>query len=129
MSEACPTCQRRCWLLGELGMALDYRAADRSRFTPLLGLDDHNLIDALAGRRREEVKARYDAFTPRAPRAEGEMETLCRHSPGYPPRLGDLPDAPWMLEVLGGRERLERLLGAPLVAIVGTRRPSDYGLE
>ena len=34
-----------------------------------------------------------------------------------------------MLHVAGGIERLEELLAQPVVAIVGTRRASDYGME
>ena len=34
-----------------------------------------------------------------------------------------------MLHVAGGIPRMEELLGQPVVAIVGTRRASDYGME
>ncbi len=34
-----------------------------------------------------------------------------------------------MLYVLGGRERLARLTAEPVVAIVGSERPTDYGME
>jgi DNA processing protein len=34
-----------------------------------------------------------------------------------------------MLYVVGGRERLARLMAGPVVAIVGSERPTDYGME
>ena len=57
------------------------------------------------------------------------VETIHRHAPGYPRALEGSPGAPRMLYVLGGRERLARLLAQPVVAIVGSRRPTDYGME
>jgi DNA processing protein len=57
------------------------------------------------------------------------VETVPRHSPGYPPALAEVPGAPRMLYVVGGRERLARITGGPVVAIVGSERASDYGME
>jgi DNA processing protein len=57
------------------------------------------------------------------------VETLRRHCPGYPPALEESPGAPRTLYVLGGRERLARLTAGPVVAIVGSERPTDYGME
>jgi DNA processing protein len=34
-----------------------------------------------------------------------------------------------MLHVVGGRERLAKLTAKPVVAIVGSQRPTDYGIE
>lgn len=34
-----------------------------------------------------------------------------------------------MLHVVGGRKRLAKLTAGPVVAIVGSRRPTDYGME
>jgi DNA processing protein len=57
------------------------------------------------------------------------VETVCRSSPGYPPALLGSPGAPRMLYVAGGRERLAGLTAGPVVAIVGSERPTDYGME
>lgn len=57
------------------------------------------------------------------------VEAVFRHSPGYPPVLGQSPGAPRMLYVIGGRERLARLTAGPVVAIVGSERATDYGME
>lgn len=45
--------------------------------------------------------------------------------PEYPPLLREIPDAPALLYFKGGRCDYE----APSVAIVGTRRPTHYGLK
>jgi DNA processing protein len=57
------------------------------------------------------------------------VEAVPRHSPGYPPALENSPGAPRMLYVAGGRERLAQLTAGPTVAIVGSGRPTDYGME
>ncbi len=57
------------------------------------------------------------------------VERICRDDPRFPAVLADTPGAPQALHVAGGVERLQRLLDAPAVAIVGTRRATDYGME
>ena len=57
------------------------------------------------------------------------MQRICRHDPLYPAALRGAHDAPRMLHVAGGFERMRALLAQPTVAIVGTRRASDYGME
>jgi DNA processing protein len=58
-----------------------------------------------------------------------EVQALRRRDRGYPSTLRQLPGAPWVLYVAGGVERLGRLLAEGTVAIVGTPRASDYGME
>jgi DNA processing protein len=58
-----------------------------------------------------------------------EVETIHRADPDYPERLAQLGRPPAALHVAGGAGRLRELLEAGAVAIVGTRRPSDYGME
>ncbi len=57
------------------------------------------------------------------------VETVPRHAPGYPPALDESPGAPRTLYVLGGRERLAQLTSGAVVAIVGSERATDYGME
>src|ERR1700677_1207436 len=59
---ACRDCVRRSWLLGKLGARLDYRSREESRLLELLELEDEQLIEAIAGRRRSELKARWERF-------------------------------------------------------------------
>ncbi len=144
---ACERCARRSWLLSMLSGPLDYCARDRWRLIELLALADEDLLRAVAGTRRAELLARYARFRPEAPaggtqaqtRETGadvcveagvgtDVEAICRHRPRYP-RAFDGPAAPHMLEVAGGAGRLVDLADAPVVAVLGSRRASDYGIE
>ncbi|HEX5853356.1 MAG TPA: DNA-processing protein DprA [Solirubrobacteraceae bacterium] len=139
-SGACAECLRRSWLLSTLSGPLDCCARDRDRLQTLLALEDAELIEAIGGRRRSELRARYDAFPGQAlggstdaraacrnVRRSIDVEALCHHDPRYPQALLSARGAPYMLNVLGGAERLSGLCSAPAVAILGSPRPSDYG--
>jgi len=126
--RACRQCQRRSWLLGALGATLDYRARDRGRLIEVLALEDQDLIAALAGRRRAELRAAYEAFRRDQLGRAGEIEALCHHHRDYPHMLNSAA-APRMLNVAGGVDRLNELTSVPVVAILGSRKASDYGME
>jgi DNA processing protein len=111
-----------------LSGALDYRARNRGRLIELLALADEELLRAVAGRRKAELLTEYGRFRVEAPDARAEAQATCRHRDGHPRSL-DGPAAPHMLEVLGGAARLTELAGAPVVAVLGSRRASDYGIE
>src|SRR6478609_5778318 len=53
------------------------------------------------------------------------VETIPSSSPEYPERLLDLPEPPAQLWSIGDRS----VLREPIVAIVGTRRATSYGLR
>jgi DNA processing protein len=125
---ACGACLRRSWLLSQLGGPLDFCARDRTRLRELLALADAELLAAVAGRRAAELRAAHERFDARELRQQSPLQTVCRHRRGYPRSL-DSPWAPQMLTVLGGADRLEQLTRAPVVAILGSRAPSDYGRE
>lgn len=135
MNGICPRCARRAWLLTKLSAQLDFRTRGRSRLWPLLALPDAELIDALGGRRRHELQAAYAQWQPtrvlEATPADrhGDIESICRHRPEYPGSLRESALAPHTLSVRGGIERLATMLDERVVAIVGTRRASDYGME
>jgi DNA processing protein len=129
MSDVCPQCARRVWLLEKLATRLDFRARNLARLWPILELPDADLIQALGGRRREELHAAYAEWEPSAPQTDGLVRSVCRHHLSYPKRLGANALAPHTLSVRGGIERLGKVLDEKVVAIVGTRRASDYGLE
>jgi DNA processing protein len=125
---ACQSCLRRSWLVSELSAPLDYQCRDRGRFLSLLELSDEDLVRAIGGRRRDALTRAHAQFEEqRVPPVRG-VEMVCRHDPSYPPSLND-PGAPWMLNVAGGVERLRLLARAPTVAIVGSSRATDYGME
>jgi DNA processing protein len=126
---ACAQCARRSWLLGSLRVPLDFRARDLSRFWSLLELSDRDLIDAIGGRRRSELQAAYAEWEPERTQIRADMPIVCRHSSAYPASLRHRDLAPHMLGVHGGLERLRGMLGGEVVAIVGARKASDYGME
>jgi DNA processing protein len=127
-TNACADCLRRSWLLAVLSSRLEYRSADHGRLLKLLELSDEELLRALGGGRREELKALYREFDPVAvSRMEGVLE-VCRHHHDYPRALCGA-GAPRMLHVAGSAATLAELSAAPTVAIVGSRRATDYGME
>jgi DNA processing protein len=126
-SQACWRCRRRAWLLSELGGPLEFVACKPDRLQELLALPDRELLASVGGRRAGELQARYDSYEAPPPEREPAAQSICRHRPCYPPGLRH-PAAPAMLEVLGTTERLSTLTAAPLVAIVGASRASDYGV-
>jgi DNA processing protein len=128
---SCESCALRGRLLARLGVALDFRARDLRRLWEVLELCDESLIAALGGRRREQLRA-WHASPPtdeeRQPLPAG-VETICRHEERYPRALSSHLLAPRELHVIGGIDRLLETLQGPTVAIVGSRRCTDYGLE
>jgi DNA processing protein len=129
-SRACGECLRHSWLLAMLNARLSYHARDRRRLLALLALGDEELIQAIGGRRRQELRVRHARFRPEDLPWNAGVEAICRHHPAYPRGL-ELAGcrAPWMLYVAGAAQRLEQLGAQPTVAIVGTRRATDYGME
>jgi DNA processing protein len=126
---ACSACLRRSWLLAALSGPLDYCARDRARLLELLALADEQLLAAVAGRRAGELRAAYERFDAAERPGEAHARTICRHRREYPRALsGAGAGAPHMLTALGAAD-LARLAQAPVVAIVGSRAPSDYGRE
>jgi DNA processing protein len=126
-SSACTPCLRRSWLLGELSGVLDCNSRDDGRLFALLALGDEELIAALGGRRREQLRRRYAGFHVQHQDAGG-VAAICRHDRRYPAGLLH-PAAPAMLHTTGGLERLRALTARPVAAFLGCSRASDYGLE
>jgi DNA processing protein len=130
---ACRACLRRSWLLAKLSMRLDYRSRDENRLLQLLALEDEELIRTLGGRWRRRLRAEWERFEPdesgSACGAHGDIEAVCTHNAGYPRGLRGRGGAPRMLYVAGGARQLATLAAEPTVAIVGSIRPTDYGME
>jgi DNA processing protein len=131
VSAACTGCLRRGFLVTLLAPRVAGLLDPGRRPVPgLLALSDEHLIEALAGRDAEEVRARYGRFDRSAFEAElaaAGLHALCGHGPGFPDGLADLGDPPAAL--FSTAPDLAWVGESPAVAVVGTRRPSPYGLE
>lgn len=130
---ACPTCLRRSWLLSDLGSYMEHRAgADRHVAIWLSGLDDEDLIEAVAPAIGEQVIARLDALTEdwfAAKLEEAGCWAVCRHVKGYPIGLRDNAVASPALIGRGDPMLLDDIVPEAAVTIVGSRRASVYGSE
>jgi DNA processing protein len=140
----CVPCVRRSWLLARLAGWIEIARHDRTALPEVLALGDEVLVRAVAPKEAGRVLAERERFAPDALVAAARRASLtivCRHDPGYPPKLLHARDAPAALFVAGRPERLAALgtadagLGCggdepwPVVGIVGTRRPTPDGLE
>jgi len=125
---ACERCLRRSWLLAALSVPLEYCARDRARLIDVLALPDEQLLKALGGRRKRELGERYERFHPDELARMDGVEAVCRHDPRFPQRLQGA-QAPQLLNVAGGADRLGQLAATPIVALLGSTRASDYGME
>jgi DNA processing protein len=127
--DVCHLCARRAWLLDALGVRLDFRARDPACLWRLLELADRDLIDAIGGRRRADLHGAYEAWKPAAGPADEVAERVCLHHPAYPTILRADALAPRTLSVRCGLGRLNEMLAQKVVAVVGTRKATDYGME
>ena len=129
----CRACLRRSWLLARLAGRLEVARRDGSRLPEVLALSDEPLVAALAGDAAAAVRAELERFDAKAARdavAAAGLTAICRHDERYPPRLRHANDAPAVLHVLGDVRHLTAFADEqPSVAIVGTRRPSPYGVD
>jgi DNA processing protein len=137
-SDACAECLARTWLIARLAGAIEIARHEKRRLREILALPEEKLIAGLGGPRASAIAAEFEALDVDALREAVDhagLEAICRHDPAYPARLGDLDDAPAVLFVLGGAQRLAELTGSAAedgpraVAVVGTRRASPDGLE
>jgi DNA processing protein len=130
MSErACDACMARSWLVGRLAGHLE-RARSRIEQVLALGVDD--LIKAIGGRETARLEREFetlDVADVRSRAFAAGLDTVCGCDPGYPVGLRALAAPPAVLYIAGGVERLAAALADDPVAIVGSRRPSPYGLD
>jgi DNA processing protein len=134
VSGACDACLRRSHVIATLAARIEGLLQRPSeRIANLLALPTEALIDALVPSDRiGEVVGAIRAFEPAAAReqaADALLDLMCPHAPAYPEALRGLADSPPVLWARGGADRLAELLDGPGVAVVGSRRPSAYGVE
>ena len=127
--SACDACLARTWLIGRLAGHIELV---RGRVEEVLALDDQALIAALGGSERDRLSDELEALDLDAVRSRSRavgLKTICVCDPGYPSALRALEAPPAVLHVAGALERLLVLSGQDPVALVGSRRPSAYGIE
>jgi DNA processing protein len=128
-APACDRCLTRAWLVGRLAGHLEQV---RGRIPTVLELGDDDLIAAVGGDRQGVVRRELqelDLQHERVRCADAGLETICRCDSAYPSRLKALAAPPAVLHVSGQMERFLQLVNEEPVAVVGSRRPSPYGLE
>jgi len=84
---------------------------------PLSDAKKHTLARAISS---------FDEDDARESLTKHELDIILLTDETYPDELAEIPDAPSMLYVRGNADAL---LVRPRVAIVGTRRPSQYGID
>jgi DNA processing protein len=127
--RACDSCIGRSWAIGRLAGHID---KERARLEEVLALGDAELLAAVGGREQARLArelAGLDAGRERARVGVAGLEAICRCDPAYPERLRELAAPPAVLYVAGGLGRALELAGEDPVAIVGSRKPSPYGLD
>jgi DNA processing protein len=130
VATACDACLRRTRLLELLAPHVE-KARHERRLGRLLALREDELLAAIAGKRRAWFVAALRGFVPEQARSTASARgllLLCRHAAAYPGRLREAEDAPAVLHIAGDPRALPRE-ATPVVAIVGARRASPYGLE
>jgi DNA processing protein len=131
--HACNPCLRRAFLVARLAPRIaGLLERPGPRVHGLLALPEPQLLAAVAGERAQAVSdelAGFDADAEGARLEAAGVAALCRHGPAYPEPLRELDDPPAVIFGCGRAGTLELLAEEPAVAIVGTRKPSEYGRE
>ena len=128
--SACDACLCRAALLGRLVPWIERTLGERRRLPEVLALPSEQLIESVCGDKRARVDGFMQAFDPDGARRVAEragMETVCPHRGPYPSLLRTQRDAPATLYLKGDTAWLEVLESERPVAIVGSRRASEYG--
>ena len=129
--NACDACLRRTALLELLAPWIERSLSEKRPLAEVFALDDATLVKELCGQKRAAVEGplrEFDAAAARRRAAAAGMQVVCRHDGGYPAVLGDAADAPAALHLLGNPRLLAHASDGS-VAIVGSRKASEYGKE
>lgn len=135
IGAACSDCARRSLLIGRLAPRIAGLLGEpaQRRKKGVLGFGCEGLIDALVPPAERQATRRWleelDLEAAGDELDESGVEAVCIHHEPYPPALTVTGDSPPVLWALGGLRKLEEALSAPVVTVVGTRKPSPYGRE
>jgi DNA processing protein len=129
---ACDDCLRRTWLLEAMGAHLDFRTGS---MIDVLDLDDNSLIALTGGEMRRTLARRHSGFAAvdaqllRSRAQAASLTQLCRCEASYPTALEGVRASPAVLHVAGGLERFLTLCAEDAVAVVGSRKANEYGID
>lgn len=129
--RSCDVCIARSELLALLSARIEHAATDSERLLALLALQDEHLIEAIGGRKRQELHKRHKELLSAASPPSGGM-VICRHHPLHRRLLGRAHEAippPSALYIHRDLDKLCSSLQRPIVALVGAGPASDYGME
>lgn len=127
--DACDTCLDHAWKMGRLGPWIQNQVDDRpgNSTLDLLKLDLPELVTTVGANATvlndndpEEMRHQLD---------QTEITAICQHSSRYPGQLNDLESAPKVLFCRGDVNMLSDFDRDQMVAIVGARKATGYGLE
>jgi DNA processing protein len=130
---ACTDCLRRAWLLRSLSTHIEQitRGAEHPSLDELLTFGDADLARAVAPDVHEQILGRIaalgDAWFADALSTAG-CWAVCRHTDDHPEGLHDLGDHQGAIIGLGRLDAVRALVPEEAATIVGTSRPTDYGL-
>lgn len=123
---ACPACSRRSALIAALAPAIScLQPYTRQGLLGLLALDEERLLHAIEVEDPGQLSPQMQS----SDSAKGIPTAICRHDPGYPLALAQLDCAPAVLYATCTIERLQALLVAPTVAIVGNLAQTSYAQQ
>jgi DNA processing protein len=121
--DACDRCLRRSHLAAFLATDVErLLPAGRPARAQALEVGVDSLIAALSPGRRADARAFLEDFDPHRTRQHIETDAVCGHSDAFPARLRDLRHPPAVLYAT----QLARV-PAETCAVIGSRRPSEYG--
>lgn len=132
--EACDACLRRALLIAAMAPLIETASANKpgSRTPELLALADRELARAVARPHADDLlsEARsHDLAAFRGSMGKADGWALCRHAEGYPEAFRGDDQAPAALFGRGEPALLAELEPEAAVTVVGSRRPSRYGIE
>jgi DNA processing protein len=129
--DPCEVCERNAYALEIAGGHIEVMAR-RSRPAGLLNLAADDLIEAVGGKRRDDLMRLLAGFDPEVSRrARSGFGAVggCRHQGGIPrllPVFSD-PEPPWVLNAKGNVDLLPGPDQAGYAGVVGARRADAYG--
>lgn len=127
--NACDQCLAHAAQITRLGAWIQNWTDDSGNrnVADLIGLDIPEIEKKLQLKSRPSPEPDVDAV--RQSCEDSSVTAICQHSELYPSQLRDLPAPPKVLFCRGNTEHLTRVESHQMVAVVGARKATGYGLQ